>query len=67
MVISTEMEDILKQPPFCLEMEMMSGERTVLNDGRIEYHIEINDPDKDEVIKEFMLKTISKSQNACKN
>lgn len=65
MEITPVMEEIFKGAPFFLEIEMLQGERQSLTDGRTKYVIEITDIDKAELLKEFFLKTISLSHQAC--
>lgn len=67
MTISPDIEELFKKAPFFLEIEMLQGERNSLPDGRIGIKIEIHDEDKIEMVKEFMLKAISDSPNACKS
>lgn len=61
------MEKMFKEAPYFLEIEMMQGNRKMLKDGRIKYKIEIADPDKSELMKEFVLKMISHSHNKNQN
>lgn len=67
MEITREMEEMFKGFPFFLEIEMLQGEREPLPDGRIKYKIEIADTDKAELMKEFLLKMISKSHLSSNN
>lgn len=61
MELTPDMERLFKGEPYFLEIEMLQGEREVLEDGRVKYIIEVHDPQKQEIIKEFCLKMISKS------
>ena len=61
MTITPNIEKMMKGEPFFLEIEMLQGSRKVLKDGRIKYRIEVADPHKQEIVKEFVLKMISKS------
>jgi hypothetical protein len=61
MTVTPTMEQQMKDAPFFLEIEILQGEREDLKDGRIRYKIEIHDMDKAELVKEFILKVISKS------
>lgn len=67
MTITPEMEKQFKGYPYFLEIEMMQGDRKVLKDGRIKYWIEIDDEEKADLMKEFVLKMISKSHITNKN
>lgn len=67
MTISKEIEDLFKKEPFFLEIEMLQGNRKVLKNGMIKYSITISDPDKQIVIREFVLKIISQSHKQSKN
>jgi hypothetical protein len=66
MTITPCMEKVMKET-FNLEIEMLQGIKRNLKDGRIKYCIEIGDMQKAEMIKEFLLKFISDSHNACQN
>lgn len=67
MTITPEIEKQFKSYPYFLEIEMMQGDRKVLKDGRIKYRIEIDDEEKADLMKEFVLKMISKSHITNKN
>jgi hypothetical protein len=67
MRITPEIENLMKGEPFFLEIEMLQGTRTELQDGRIEYKIQITDPAKKEMVVEFLLKMISNSHKAINN
>lgn len=61
MEITPEMEKQFKGEPFFLEIEMLQGDREELENGMIKYKCVINDHDKAELMKEFVLKCISHS------
>jgi hypothetical protein len=61
MTISPFMEKEFSGFPFFLEIEMLQGNRKQLKDGRVKYKIQITDPEKILMVKEFCLKTISLS------
>jgi hypothetical protein len=62
MTITPDMEEQMKGFPFFLEIEMLRADRTVVKDGRIEYsNVLIEDEQKAELVKEFVLKMISHS------
>lgn len=67
MTISPEMETMFKKEPFFLEIEMLQGSKRVLKSGMIKYKLTVADHDKQQMIKEFILKTISHSHKSCKN
>lgn len=67
MTITPEMETMFKGDPFFLELEMLQGEKKILEDGMISYRITIADPDKAELVKEFALKCISLSHTNINN
>jgi hypothetical protein len=66
MTLTPYMEQVIKDT-FNIEIEMLQGKRRNLKDGRVKYKIEIHDMQKAEMVKEFVLKFISGSHNACKN
>ncbi len=66
MELTSEMAEQFKIYPFFLEIEMLQGGIELLPNGIKKYTIEINDSYKAELIKEFCLKIISNSHNACK-
>lgn len=45
---------------FNLEIEMMQGKRKVLRNGMIKYKIKISDPQKIEMVVEFILRVMAK-------
>lgn len=62
MTVTPEMEANFKDFPFFLEIELLQADRKVLPDGRIEYsNVLIHDPEKADLMKEFVLKMISHS------
>jgi hypothetical protein len=62
MVLTPDMEKMMKDFPWFLEIEMLEADRRVLSDGRIEYkNVVIADDEKAELLKEFVLKMISHS------
>ena len=65
MELTPEMEKCLKGEPFFLEIEMLQGEKQDLPDGRVRYTLIIQDQFKIDLIKEFVLKLISSSHDAC--
>lgn len=60
-------ENLLKGAPFFLEVEMLRAGRLEMPNGMIRYSVVVEDPAKIEIVKEFVLKLISDSLNACKN
>lgn len=66
MELTAEMVEQFKGFPFFLELEMLQGNCEQLHNGIKKYTIKIDDMDKAELMKEFCLKIISMSHNACK-
>lgn len=59
--ITPDTEQMLKQEPFNLELEMLQADREVLENGMIHYVIPITDTHKIFIVREFILKVISRS------
>jgi hypothetical protein len=62
MTLTPDMEEQMKGFPFFLEIEMLRADKKRLEDGRIEYsNVIIEDAEKSNLVKEFVLKMISHS------
>lgn len=66
MEVTPQMAIIFKEE-FNLEIEMMQGEKELLPNGNTRYTIRVFDDQKNEIIKEFCLKIISKSHTNIQN